>query len=130
MSFRTSGYFDKYPHNTSRSSASSQSRSFDGFWSVSPSVSLDTSWLPTYIQSWQVCVTNSICPVNRIVDIKAFAQAESKATRALVIIIALLHAALALTLKVLFFSYYIVKQIGVKDPLGGETGDEVPGLLF
>lgn len=57
-------------------------------------------------------------------------QAESKATRALVIIIALLHAALALTLKVLFFSYYIVKQIGVKDPLGGETGDEVPGLLF
>lgn len=53
------------------------------------------------------------------------ASSEAKATRALVLIIALLHAALALTLKVLFFSYYIVKPIGVQDPLGGETG-EVP----
>jgi len=57
------------------------------------------------------------------------ASAEAKATRALVIIIALLHAALALTLKVLFFSYYIEKQIGIQDPLGGETGD-VPNLKF
>ena len=48
------------------------------------------------------------------------ATAEAKATRLLVIIIALLHAALALTFKVLFFSYYIVKEIGTEDPIGGD----------
>ena len=45
-------------------------------------------------------------------------QAEQKATRFLVIILVVLHAALALTFKVLFFSYYVVETIGGKDPLG------------
>ncbi|KAF8524227.1 hypothetical protein JB92DRAFT_2703971 [Gautieria morchelliformis] len=48
------------------------------------------------------------------------ASAEQKATRLLVIILVILHAALALTFKVLFFSYYVVEAIGGKDPLGGE----------
>jgi len=40
------------------------------------------------------------------------ATAEAKATRLLIIIIAVLHAALALTFKVLFFNYYVVEKIG------------------
>ncbi|KAI5120522.1 hypothetical protein M0805_004530 [Coniferiporia weirii] len=43
------------------------------------------------------------------------ATAEAKATRALAVLIALLHIALALTFKVLFFSYYVVKDIGSGD---------------
>ena len=49
---------------------------------------------------------------------KLTVQAEAKATRLIIILIALLHTALAVTFKVLFFSYYVVKEIGVKDPLG------------
>ncbi|EPQ50849.1 Yip1-domain-containing protein [Gloeophyllum trabeum ATCC 11539] len=45
------------------------------------------------------------------------ASAEAKATRLLVILVALLHAGLALSFKVLFFSYYIVKEVGPADPL-------------
>ncbi|KAH7928883.1 Yip1-domain-containing protein [Leucogyrophana mollusca] len=40
------------------------------------------------------------------------ASAEAKATRLIIIIVALLHAGLALTFKVLFFSYYVVHEIG------------------
>lgn len=40
------------------------------------------------------------------------ATAEAKATRLLVIIIAALHAALAICFQVLFFSYYVVAPIG------------------
>ncbi|KAL5497754.1 hypothetical protein ACEPAH_2685 [Sanghuangporus vaninii] len=49
------------------------------------------------------------------------ATADSKAPRAFVIVIVLLHLALALTFKVLFFSYYVVKEIGGDDPLGGDS---------
>lgn len=42
------------------------------------------------------------------------AQAEAKATRLFIIVIAALHAGLALSFKVLFFSYYVIKS---KDPL-------------
>jgi len=45
------------------------------------------------------------------------ASAEAKAVRLLVIVIAVIHLALALTFKVLFFSYYIVHEEGPKDPL-------------
>ena len=38
----------------------------------------------------------------------------------MIIVIAVLHAALALTFKILFFSYYVVREIGVPDPIGGE----------
>lgn len=48
------------------------------------------------------------------------AQAEAKSTRLLVVIIAVLHAALALVLKILFFSYYVVPST-TPDPLGGTT---------
>lgn len=44
-------------------------------------------------------------------------QAEQKAARLLIIALAILHAALAITFKVLFFSYYVVKAIGGDDPL-------------
>ncbi|KAJ7510615.1 hypothetical protein B0H11DRAFT_1955470 [Mycena galericulata] len=39
-------------------------------------------------------------------------SAEAKATRLLIIVIAVLHAALALTFQVLFFSYYVVPPKG------------------
>ena len=58
------------------------------------------------------------------------AAAETKAARFLVIIIALLHAALAITFKVLFFSYYVIKEIGYKDPLGGDEPGEGPAQLY
>ncbi|KAA1474513.1 Yip1-domain-containing protein [Dentipellis sp. KUC8613] len=50
------------------------------------------------------------------------ASADQKPVRLLIIIVAVLHAGVALTFKVLFFSYYVVKEIGVKDPIGdGDT---------
>ncbi|KAF8654802.1 hypothetical protein AX16_003371 [Volvariella volvacea WC 439] len=49
------------------------------------------------------------------------ATAEAKATRLIVIVIAALHAGLALTFKVLFFSYYVIDKIGADIPIpGGE----------
>ncbi|KAG9308347.1 hypothetical protein JVU11DRAFT_12113 [Chiua virens] len=45
-------------------------------------------------------------------------SADAKATRLLIIVVAALHAALALTFKVLFFSYYVVSDLsGGSDPL-------------
>lgn len=40
------------------------------------------------------------------------ASSDSKAPRALLLLVAALHVALALTFKVLFFSYYIIKEVG------------------
>ncbi|KAL6306648.1 Yip1-domain-containing protein [Sparassis latifolia] len=50
------------------------------------------------------------------------ASADNKPVRLMVILLVVLHAGLALCLKVLFFSYYAVKQIGVGDP----TSDPIP----
>jgi len=47
------------------------------------------------------------------------ASAESKATRLIVIAIAVLQAALTLTFKVVFFSYYVIDKIGADIPLPG-----------
>lgn len=47
------------------------------------------------------------------------ATADQKAVRLIAIFLVLLHAALALCFKVLFFSYYVVKEIGPKDPIPG-----------
>jgi hypothetical protein len=44
-------------------------------------------------------------------------QAEVKATRLLIIVIAALHAGLAITFKVLFFSYYIVVKAAGDAPV-------------
>lgn len=52
------------------------------------------------------------------------AAAEAKATRLLIIVLVLLHFSLALTFKVLFFSYYVVEKIGADIPL---PGGDVPG---
>lgn len=49
------------------------------------------------------------------------ASADQKPTRLIVVVLVALHAAIALTFKVLFFSYYIVPAIGGKEPLG-ESG--------
>ncbi|THH03471.1 hypothetical protein EW146_g10437 [Bondarzewia mesenterica] len=53
------------------------------------------------------------------------ASADSKAIRLIIILVAAFHAALALVFKVLFFSYYVVHEIGVPDPIG-----ETPVRLF
>ncbi|THH09017.1 hypothetical protein EW145_g2329 [Phellinidium pouzarii] len=58
------------------------------------------------------------------------ATAEAKATRAFVLPIVVLHIALALTFKVLFFSYYVVKDLGGDDPLGEDQPGEGPAQLF
>lgn len=58
------------------------------------------------------------------------ATAEAKATRVLAILIALLHIALALTFKVLFFSYYVIKDLGPGDPLGEDQPGEGPAQLL
>jgi len=47
------------------------------------------------------------------------ASAEAKATRLLIILLALLHFGLALTFKVLFFGYYVVDKIGADIPIPG-----------
>jgi hypothetical protein len=39
----------------------------------------------------------------------------------MIVALAVLHAAIALTFKVLFFSYYIVPEIGGKDPIAGTS---------
>ncbi|PFH51186.1 hypothetical protein AMATHDRAFT_3317 [Amanita thiersii Skay4041] len=52
------------------------------------------------------------------------ATAEAKATRLLIIVLIALHFALALTFKVLFFSYYVVEKIGADIPL---PGGDAPG---
>ncbi|KAE9402652.1 Yip1-domain-containing protein [Gymnopus androsaceus JB14] len=55
------------------------------------------------------------------------ASAEAKATRLLIIVIAVLHAGLALVFKVLFFGYYVVDKIGMDLPLPG--GDDPGGAV-
>jgi len=60
------------------------------------------------------------------------ASAEQKATRLLVIILVVLHAALALTFKLLFFSYYIVdatKPPGPITTVGTTTAISPEGLM-
>ncbi|KDR77022.1 hypothetical protein GALMADRAFT_225171 [Galerina marginata CBS 339.88] len=51
------------------------------------------------------------------------ASAEAKATRLLIIILAAIHLGIAITFKVLFFSYYVVDKIGgdISIP-GGDAG--------
>ncbi|KAJ7921373.1 hypothetical protein B0H13DRAFT_2230605 [Mycena leptocephala] len=56
------------------------------------------------------------------------ASAEAKATRLLIIVIAALHAGLAITFKVLFFSYYIVvKAAGDDAPVSESSPPGAPG---
>ncbi|KAF9531069.1 Yip1 domain family protein [Crepidotus variabilis] len=51
------------------------------------------------------------------------ATAEAKATRLLIILLALIHLGIAITFKVLFFSYYVVDKIGMDIDLpGGDAG--------
>jgi len=51
------------------------------------------------------------------------ASAEAKATRLLIIILAAIHLGIAITFKVLFFSYYVIDKIGGDIPLpGGDAG--------
>ncbi|KAF8184102.1 hypothetical protein K438DRAFT_1838273 [Mycena galopus ATCC 62051] len=57
------------------------------------------------------------------------ASAEARATRLLIVLVAALHAGLAITFKVLFFSYYILVPEGAAPvpadptpPLGGDAG--------
>ncbi|KAB5590225.1 Protein YIPF1 [Ceratobasidium theobromae] len=56
-------------------------------------------------------ITRNVYPV--------LASADQKPARLIIVALAALHAAIALTFKVLFFSYYIVPAIGGKEPLGG-----------
>jgi len=51
------------------------------------------------------------------------ASAEAKATRLLIIILAAIHLGIAISFKVLFFSYYVVDKIGGDISLpGGDAG--------
>lgn len=44
-------------------------------------------------------------------------QADAKPVRLIIILLAVLHAGVALCFKILFFSYYVVKEVGPQDPL-------------
>ncbi|KAG6810441.1 hypothetical protein H0H92_011860, partial [Tricholoma furcatifolium] len=57
------------------------------------------------------------------------ATAEAKATRLIIVVVAVLHAALALTFKVVFFSYYVVEKIGADIPLPGGDAPTTTGAL-
>ncbi|CCM02837.1 uncharacterized protein FIBRA_04949 [Fibroporia radiculosa] len=45
------------------------------------------------------------------------ASADAKPVRLIIILLVLLHAGIALSFKILFFSYYAVREIGVPDPI-------------
>ncbi|CAA7266280.1 unnamed protein product [Cyclocybe aegerita] len=51
------------------------------------------------------------------------ASAEAKATRLIIIILAAIHLGVAISFKVIFFSYYVVDKIGADIPL---PGSDVP----
>ncbi|KAJ6459174.1 hypothetical protein C8R47DRAFT_1162287 [Mycena vitilis] len=59
------------------------------------------------------------------------ASAEAKPTRLIIVVVALLHAGLAITFKVLFFSYYIVPPADAPGTGGGAEGNGtvVPEML-
>lgn len=44
-------------------------------------------------------------------------QADAKPVRLVIILLVIFHAALALSFKILFFSFYVVKEIGPTDPV-------------
>lgn len=44
-------------------------------------------------------------------------QADAKLVRVFIVPIAVFHLAIALVFKIMFFSYYVVKEIGVADPI-------------
>lgn len=48
-------------------------------------------------------------------------QADQKSIRLLIVVVAVLHAVMALLFKLLFFSYYIESNIGPGDPTGINT---------
>ncbi|RDX53168.1 Yip1-domain-containing protein [Lentinus brumalis] len=45
------------------------------------------------------------------------ATADAKPVRLIIILLAALHAAIALCFKILFFSYYVISEVGPKDPI-------------
>ncbi len=67
-----------------------------------------------------------MCTYKTSVQSSSLPQAEAKATRLIIIAIAVLHAGLALTFKVLFFSYYVVDKIGMDLPLPGGDAPTTP----
>ncbi|KAH8106229.1 Yip1-domain-containing protein [Cristinia sonorae] len=74
--------------------------------------------LPFAIARWSLCgiafLVSGFFLVANVYPI--LASADAKAVRLLIILLVVLHAGIALCIKVLFFSYYI-KQIGPKDPI-------------
>ncbi|PVF93629.1 Yip1-domain-containing protein [Serendipita vermifera] len=78
--------------------------------------------IPVPILRWALCSVafglSGYFLVSNVYPI--LATAEAKATRLLVIVLFLLHAALAFTFKLQFFSYYVVEPIGGADPIGME----------
>ena len=55
--------------------------------------------------------------------IHSFLQAEAKATRLVILVLAAVHFGIAVTFKVLFFSYYVVDKIGADINIPGVPTD-------
>ncbi|KAH6912894.1 Yip1 domain family protein [Coprinopsis sp. MPI-PUGE-AT-0042] len=55
------------------------------------------------------------------------ASAEAKATRLLILVLAAIHLGIAITFKVLFFSYYVVDKIGGDVPFPGSDVPDAGG---
>jgi uncharacterized membrane-anchored protein len=64
-----------------------------------------------------------LIPRHILTSITLYNQAEAKATRLIIILLAAIHLGIAITFKVLFFSYYVVEKIGADISLpGGDAG--------
>ena len=70
---------------------------------------------------YPVLASVSLYPYFFIHSLTDVRQAEAKATRLLIILLAAIHLGIAISFKVLFFSYYIMgKKIGGDLPLPGD----------
>ena len=49
----------------------------------------------------------------------SFREAEAKVTRLIILVLAVIHFGIAISFKVLFFSYYVVDKIGVDITIPG-----------
>ena len=75
---------------------------------------------------YPILATVSIDLITAGATLISIIQADQKAIRLIAIVLVLMHAALALCFKVLFFSYYAVKKIGPADPIDPPIPAEGP----
>ena len=77
-----------------------------------------------YIPNSRLCTSTFIgFPTFNQLTLHSFGQAEAKATRLIILVLAAIHFGIALSFKVLFFSYYVVDKIGADITIPGVPTD-------